>query len=56
MHLIGTARGPVQRRAGRGTILWEHAGRSHHRLRRPGRAANAVQDTIGARAQRGKDT
>lgn len=56
MRLIGTARRATQRRAGRGTILWEHLPGSHHRLRRTGSAANAVQDTIGARAQRGKDT
>ena len=56
MRLIGTFRGATQRRAGRGTILCERIPGSHHRLRRTGSAANTVQDTIGARAQRGKDT
>ncbi|GAA4762389.1 hypothetical protein GCM10025784_06960 [Citricoccus nitrophenolicus] len=56
MRLNGTARGAAQRRAGRGTILWERQGGSHHRLRRTGSAAISVQNTIGARAQRGKDT
>lgn len=60
MRLMGTAREAIPQRAGRGTVLWERHPRKPtrhtNRLRRTGSAASTMQDTIGARAQRGKDT